>query len=279
MYDLSDTTGPIRENPGDVCYDRRSSEIFVVGFGVVRVFNRTGMETYSFRPDPALGSPMSAVPLDSGDLLILSRRSAATGLARCNFRGESCEDFPLHGVPDEWTDAFRPGALRKAGDRIYAVDMNGMRAVAMDALGSVHASYDLAREIDRERERADLGLSGFDVAADGTLLFTVAPLFKAYALSPGGTLRSWGTPGGAPGKFNIVKGVVADDRGRFYVLDALKSAVIAFDQDLRFVGEFGYRGNRPGNLTWPSSIAFGDERIFVAQNGGKGIAVFRIHED
>lgn len=279
LYDLSDTTGPIRESPGDVWYDREHNEIFVVGYGVVRVFNQTGMETYSFRLDPSLGQPMSVAQLDSGDLLVLSRRGSDSALSRCNFRGEACEVLALSGLPADWQDSFHPNELRRAAGRLYLADLNAMRVAVIDDRGAVVAHHDLAQALDFEDKRADLGLSGFDVARDGTLLFTIAPLFRAYAMSTDGTVRTWGTPGGAPGKFNVVKGVVADDRGHFFVLDALKSAVIAFDGDLRFVGEFGYRGNRPGNLASPSKIAFGEGRIFVAQNGGKGIAVFRIHDE
>lgn len=279
LYELSDTTGPIRESPGDLWYDREHGEIFVVGFGVVRVFNRTGMETFSFRVDPALGQPMSVAQLDSGDLLVLTRRAGGSTLSRCDFRGEACDVLVLSGLPAEWQGDFLPNELRRAGGRIYLADLNAMRVAAIDDRGVVVATHDLAQELELEDQRSSLGLSGFDVARNGTLLFTIAPLFRAYAMTADGAIRAWGTPGGAPGKFNVVKGVVADDRGRFYVLDALKSAIIAFDGDLRFVGEFGYRGDRPGNLAYPSKIAFGEGRIFVAQNGGKGIAVFRIHDD
>jgi DNA-binding beta-propeller fold protein YncE len=134
--------------------------------------------------------------------------------------------------------------------------------------------HDVGRILELEGEEG--GLTGFSVAPDGTLLFTVATLFQAYAVAPDGSVRVWGKPGGAPGKFNVAKGIAADDRGRYYVLDALKSAVIAFDGQLDFLGEFGYRGDRPGNLVFPTGIAFGGGRIYVAQNGDRGVAVYRV---
>jgi len=277
MYDLADTTGPLRESPGDVWYDAEAREIFVVGYGVVRIFTDTGMETYSFRLDPELGYPVSVAALESGDLLVLARRDDRTSVVRCNFRGEPQGELALTDAPPELAAGFHPSAIRRAGGRTYLADLVGMKVLVVDDAGATLAFHDVARMLELD-DQAD-GLTGFGVAPDGSLLFTVATLFQAYVVAPGGSVRAWGKPGGAPGKFNVVKGIAADDRGRFYVLDALKSAVIAFDGQLNFVGEFGYRGDRPGNLVYPTGIAFGGGRVYVAQNGDRGVAVYRILEE
>jgi hypothetical protein len=277
MYDLSDTTGPIRESPGDVWYDPEAREVFVVGYGVVRVFSETGMETFSFRVDPASGFPIGVAALESGDLLVLVRRDAGSRVLRCNFRGEPLGELTFSGVPSGFASGFTPSVIRRVRGKTYLADLNAMKVLVVGDAGEHVASHDLAKVLDLDPNRED-GLTGFNVARDGTLLFTIATLFQAYAVAPDGSTRSWGKPGGAPGKFNVVKGVVADDRGRFYVVDALKSAVIAFDAGLNFLGEFGYRGNAPGNLTLPTGIVFGDGRIYVAQSGDRGVAVFNVIE-
>lgn len=279
MYDLSDTTGPIRESPGDVWYDAEAREVYVVGYGVVRIFTETGMESYSFRLEPALGFPVGVAALESGDLLVLVRRDDRTKVLRCNFRGEPAGELALTGVPADFAAGFNPSAIRRAGGRTYLADFAGMKVLVVDDAGAYVASHDIAHLLQLDGgNRDDTGLTGFSVARDGTLLFTIATLFQAYTVAPDGSVRSWGKPGGAPGKFNVLKGIVADDRGRFYVLDGLKSAVIAFDAGLNFLGEFGYRGDRPGNLAYPTGIAFGDKRVYVAQNGNRGVAVFSIIE-
>ncbi len=277
MYDLSDTTGPIHESPGDVWYDREAREVFVVGYGVIRIFTDAGMESYSFRLDPASGFPIGVAALETGDLLVLVRRDGGSHVLRCNFRGEPLGELALTGVPSEFATGFIPHAIRRAGGKTYLADFGAMKVLVVGDAGEHLASHDLARILDLERSRED-SLTGFSVARDGTLLFTIATLFQAYAVAPDGSVRAWGKPGGAPGMFNVVKGVVADDRGRYYVLDGLKSAVIAFDAGLNFRGEFGYRGNAAGNLSFPTAIAFGDGRIYVAQSGNRGVAVFNIIE-
>ncbi len=277
MYDLSDTTGPIHESPGDVWYDPEAREVFVVGYGVVRIFTDTGMESYSFRLDPASGIPIGVAALEAGDLLVLAGRDGGTHVVRCNYRGEPLGELVLTGVPSEFAAGFTPNAIRRAGGKTYLADFGAMKVLVVGDAGEHLASHDLARILDLDRSRED-SLTGFSVARDGTLLFTIATLFHAYTVAPDGGVRYWGKSGGAPGKFNVVKGIVADDRGRYYVLDGLKSAVIAFDAGLNFLGEFGYRGNAPGNLSFPTGIAFGDGRIYVAQSGDRGVAVFNVIE-
>jgi hypothetical protein len=275
MYDLSDTTGSIHESPGDVWYDSEAKEVYVIGYGVVRIFTDTGMETFSFRLDPEMGFPIGVAAQESGDLLVLARRDGMTHVVRCNFRGELIGELPLTGVPSEFAASFVPNAIRRAGGKTYLADFYNMKVLVVGDAGEHLASHDLAQVLDIERSRED-GLTGFSVKRDGTMLFTIATLFHAYAIGPDGNVRSWGKSGGAPGRFNVVKGIVSDDRGRFYVLDGLKSAVIAFDSGLNFIGEFGYGGTAPGTLTFPTSIAFGDGRIYVAQGADRGVAVFHV---
>jgi hypothetical protein len=275
MYDLSDTTGPIHESPGDIWYDPGANEVLVVGYGVVRIFTASGMESYSFRLDPATGFPIGVAALEGGDLLVLVRRDGATRVLRCNFRGEPIGELTLTDVPTEFATGFTPNAIRRAAGKTYLADSDGLKVLVVGDAGEHLASYDLARILEIDPGRED-GLSGFSVAPGGTLLFTIPTLFQAYAVAPDGSVQSWGKPGGAPGRFNVVKGVVVDGSGRYYVLDALKGAVIAFDSQLNFLGEWGYRGNGPGNLSFPTRIAFGDGRIYVAQSGDRGVAVFNV---
>ena len=54
-------------------------------------------------------------------------------------------------------------------------------------------------------------------------------------------MHSFGTRGSGPGKFNIVAGIAADESGHLFVTDTLRAVVIAFDKELKFVGEFSRR--------------------------------------
>ena len=115
------------------------------------------------------------------------------------------------------------------------------------------------------------------VYVTGDIYFTVPVLFTAYKLSPDGNLAGFGKPGSAPGRFNNLGGIVADDEGNIYVADRLKSVVIIFDKDFNFINEFGYRGRRPYNLISPNYLGLDAEgRLYVSQLASLGVSVFKI---
>jgi DNA-binding beta-propeller fold protein YncE len=77
-----------------------------------------------------------------------------------------------------------------------------------------------------------------------------------------------------------VSGIAVDDDGNFLVVDRLRSAVMVFTPEHRFVEEFGYRGDRPENLIRPGEIAAGDDhRLYVTQMANRGISVFSVSLD
>ena len=120
-------------------------------------------------------------------------------------------------------------------------------------------------------------MSGFSVDREGNILFTIPPFFKAYILSHDRKLRVFGKPGGAPGKFNIVSGIISDSKGNIIVVDKLKCAIMVYDKNFSFISQFGFRGHRPGNLIAPDDIAVDEnDRIYVTQGARKGVSVFKL---
>jgi DNA-binding beta-propeller fold protein YncE len=277
-YNLATVAGDIHTSAATLNYDRQANELYVVGYGQVRVFNAAGMEVFRFGDDTALGIIYGVAALEDGDLLVVSYRDGKPGLLRCNFRGEILKAVELQGVPDAF-QGFGANRIAYQGGRVYLADEAGMRVLVVDPAGKYLASYDLAAIIDEAKRRQDYGLNGFAVDRDGNMLFTVAPLFKAFVVSLSGQVRSFGSPGSAPGKFGIVAGIGADARGRYYVADSLKCVVIVFDRDLNFVGQFGTRGARPGQLIGPTSLAVADSRVFVSQQGNRGVTVYQVREE
>jgi hypothetical protein len=275
-YNLSTPTGALKTSSVGLSFDRKTRETYVLGYGQVRIFNEAGMEIFSFGDDAALGAVHGLAALESGELVLLSYEGHSPSLLRTNFRGEPIGRIALTGVPEAFAAEFRPNRLAHHEGRIYLVDESSMKLLVTTDSGSHVASHDLAALLGMPEKRRDLGINGASVDKQGRFLFTVAPLFKVHVLSPDGTLQSFGQSGSAPGKFNIVAGVGADDEGRIYVVDSLKCAVLVFDQGFRFLGEYGYRGRRPGELIFPTSVAVGDGKVYVAQNGNRGISVYRI---
>jgi hypothetical protein len=153
-----------------------------------------------------------------------------------------------------------------------------MRIVVTDTNGVFRKGYDLGSLVGvEEKKRADTDIGGFSVDREGNMIFTIPVRFAAFALSPDGKIKGFGRPGSAPGRFNIVGGIVADDRGNYYVADKLKCAVLIFDKNFNFLKEFGYRGLRPGNLIGPKNLVLDTRgRLYVSQRRSRGISVFQI---
>lgn len=277
LHDLSTTTGVVRSSGVQVAFDEVHGEALTVGEGVVRVFNRSGMEVFRFTSEIEGSTAMGVAPLDDGDFLLLVHDGRAPALLRTNFRGEVKGRVELTGIPQDLPASFVLGAIGTARDRVYIANQGSMLIVATDQEGRFVRSYDLAAMLELKDKREDVGVRGFRVTPEGDLLFTVPTKFLACVIPAAtGELSCFGTKGSAPGKFNIVTGIARDRWGNYYVADILKSAVLVFDRNFRWLKEFGYRGRRAGNLNSPAEVVVGDDKLYVSQLGNKGVAVFQL---
>lgn len=278
LYALSDANGTIPASWVRLAHDARAHETFFLdpSEGVVRVFNRSGIETFSFGDDEALGALNDLAVLDDGQLVLLTYVRGKLNLLRCNFRGEPLGTLEIHGAPPS-AAGFVPDRIRAAGGLVYLANTLAMKVLAVTPDGTWVRSYDASGIVSHNsKKKGDAGFTGFGVDARGNVLFTIAPLFQAFVLSPEGVLRTFGTRGSSPGKFNVAGGIAADDDGNLYVTDVLRSVVMVFDPSFEFRGEFGYRGWGPSNLIAPRDLVVGDGHVFVTQSAARGVSVFRV---
>lgn len=277
LYSLSTLNGFVPFSGASLTYDDLSRELLVYSNGRVRIFNDSGMEIFSMGDTPEVGALVGVAGMENGDLLALSFAEGKPALLRCNFRGQLIKRFEPSGVPAEH-GGFVASVMRYRNGRVYLADLGGMRIMVTDADGRFEKLFDVAVMLEVAGKREHLGLKGFNVDPAGAMLFTVQPLFKAYVLTLDGKLTGFGQRGSSPGKFNVVAGIAADERSNYYVTDILKSVVIVFDRDFRFVKEFGYRGGGPSNLVAPVDVAAGGGKVFVSQHARRGVSVFKVED-
>jgi DNA-binding beta-propeller fold protein YncE len=280
LYRLSNFSGPVSSNWASISVDETRGEIYVTDgqSGIIRIYNDRGMEVYRFGDDWNSGSLLlAAAARNDGDILVLTRKFSASPILVCNFRGERVADLTLQGFPPDFAD-FSPTGMAYRSGRLYLLDNNLLKLAVTDSNGHFLTGYDLGAMLQIAADkRAATQVGGFSVDHAGNIYFTVPVLFTAYKLTPDGKLAGFGRPGSAPGRFNNVGGIVADDRGYIYVADRLKSAVLIFDKDFKFVNEFGYRGRRPDNLIGPNELDLDDAgRLYVSQLASLGVSVFKI---
>jgi DNA-binding beta-propeller fold protein YncE len=279
LYSLSNFSGTVPLNLARIHFDENRSEMYVTDTSNsgVRIFNAQGMEIYRFGDDWNLGSIIAAVVREDGNILVLSQTISKNALYMCNFRGEVVSELALKNLPSGF-EGFSPGSMFYQHQKLYLLESNAMRLLVTDANGVSLIGYDLAAltEIE-EKKRSSTAIGGFSVDRQGNILFTIPVLFSAFKLTPDGKLSGFGRPGSAPGRFNNTGGIVADDRGYYYVADRLKSAVLIFDKNFKFVKEFGYRGRKPDNLAGPWNLGLdADNRLYVSQLASRGVSVFKI---
>ena len=281
LYTLSNFTGPIPYDWSRVVADNERNEIYVLYQNTVRVFNESGMEIYRFGDDLDLGQIVDVAVDKNGDILLLTykqeKRQTVGQLIRCNYRGEPKSNIELKNLPSQFSE-FLPSRMACLKGDIYLISLMGLNVVITDHQGNFKKGYDLLPLLElQEKDRGNVEIIGFSLDREGNILFTVPALFRACILSPDGKLMSFGRPGSAPGRFNIVAGIVRDSKGNYLVVDKLKCAVMVFDQNFKFITQFSERGYKPGYLIVPEDIAIDNgDRIYVTQAARKGVSVFRL---
>jgi len=279
LYRLSNFSGPVPYNWANISVDQERNEIYVLDpkEGDITVFNDKGMEVYRFGEDGSLRAATDLALDKDGNILVLSSFRSNSVITKCNFRGETIGQLELKNFPPDFSD-FSPVRMIYRQELLYLLDPNRLKIAVTDANGVFQNGYDLFSLVEIEGFKRDLlDIDGFSVDAEGNMLFTIPVKFAAFVLSPDGEIIRFGRPGGSPGKFNNVGGIVADDRGYYYVADKLKSAILVFDKNFQFQLEFGYLGLKPNNLAAPKDLALDSQgRLYVSQFANKGISVFQI---
>lgn len=282
IYNLATFEGEVPYSGARLFVDNKQDEVYVCYGDGVSIFSPSGMEVYTFGDGGELGSVGGGAVDKDGNIFLLTLHYLGGGktkneLTLCNYRGEPITKVALKGIPPEFGD-FSPEKIVRNGDRLYLADLTSMKVVVADRTGKYLDSYDIASILGLSAKKvADSGMSGFNVDKDGNLFFTISVFFQAYKLTPDRKLSSWGAPGGAPGKFNVVTDIATDDKGNIYVVDTLKAAVQVFDKDFHFVTQFGGRGWDPGDLIAPQGIVIDSKGMaYVSQSANRGVNVYKI---
>lgn len=300
VYRLSDFSGPVPSLWARLTVDSQHGEVMTLNRrnSAIQIYNDVAMQIFSFGETLNLASANDIAADASGGLFILYRFPAGKVL-HLDYRGEPVNHFAIDATLTGYGN-FQPDLIDFRHDRLFLADSGGMKMVVVDLDGQVLDRFDfrdmITTQIRADQASAELrpsqqkkieedlhalqgaSLTGFSVGADDSVYFTVATIFSAYRLSVSGRLEGFGIPGGAPGKFGVVAGIVANRSGDIFVADRLRCVVLRFDRNFDFINEFGYRGDDPQNLIVPDDIALDERqgRVYVSQAANQGVSVFNV---
>ena len=107
---------------------------------------------------------------------------------------------------------------------------------------------------------------GIAVDSSGRIFVTDAGGYCIHILSSaGGTLKSFGKPGGFGEKLNFPQGIALDNQNRIYVVDSNNGRVAVFNDEGWLLNSFGDVGGTPGSFFSPRGISLlSDGTICVA---------------
>jgi hypothetical protein len=279
LHTLSNFAGRIPYDWARIYVDQERDETYVVYQNLVRVFNQSGMEIFSFGDDLDLGQILDVAVDLNGNIILLSYKDSRSRVTRCNYRGVLLGPLEITNLPAGLD--FGANRMMFRNGLFYFANLGAASVIITDATGAFRERIDLNSLLDKaDREKGQAEIIGFSVDKEGNIFFTIPVLFRAFKLSADRTLTSFGRPGSAPGRFGIVAGIVADGRGNVLVVDKLKRLVMAFDKDFRFLTEFGSFGPRQEGLIAPDDITIDKrERVYVTQGRKRGVAVFALTAD
>lgn len=284
LYNLSDFGGNIPYDWSRLAVDRERDEVYVLYKNYINVFNSSGMQVYTFGDDEYLGHIIDVAIDRKGDILLLVYENTKTPvLIHCNFRGVPASKKEISDLYPEFP-GFRPNRMIYRNGNLYLASTRQKKIVVTDPDGNFREGYDIEPMLELSEEEKkkviDIEMIGFSVDSDGNMLFTIPVLFKVFILSPDRKLAYFGKPGGAPGKFGILGGVIRDSQGNFIVTDKLKATVMVFDRDYNYITQFGFYGLRPENLVAPDDIVIDrDNRLYITQGRRRGVSVYKLTYD
>lgn len=287
LYNLSSFNGPVTSLWALLTVDAGTGEVFSLNrqVSLVQIYSKDAMLIHSYGEGYPIAGANDLAAAEEGGLYLLQNRRSGSHLLHFDYKGELLEEIELKNLPDAYRD-FDPARLEFHENRFYLLDVASLRLVITDQDGDFIRGYQI-RDILLETFKDDekyieqlkiLDFNGFCVDVSGNMYFTAPTSFSAYRMSPDGTIRGFGRSGSSPGRFGVVAGIDADSKGNIYISDKLRSVVMIFDKDFKFIREFGHRGANPENLIAPDDLVIDEQggKLYVAQAANRGVSVFRL---
>jgi sugar lactone lactonase YvrE len=151
-------------------------------------------------------------------------------------------------------DGMRPSDIAISGNRLYIADLKNSRVVVLDK-DTRRKLLTIPREGESSAHARLYSPVNLTVDRSGNLYVSDMGAFRVLEYDRDGRyLKSFGSPGDAPGQFARPKGIDVDDAGLLYAVDAAAQAVQIFDPEGRLLLYFGEPRENDMPLSLPATV-------------------------
>lgn len=257
--------------------DREFGEVLVAdtGHGRIVILDEVGTYKFEFSGNEHLASPSGLIVDSQGRIYVLGSTPSGRVVRVFDFDGVFLETLDT-STPDGPCQSVNSIALDEA-DNLYVLDERNLRVCTWDRDGRFRHSFDLIPEMDAD-ERQQQVLGSLEVISDRVYVALSSLGTVAVYDGSGNHVRHIGYRGNSAGELNFPVDVAVQD-DIVMVLDKHRFTVVCFDQEGRFLGEFGGKGRSPGWFYHPTMLeADGRGQVYVGQIFQNKIQVCRIPE-
>ncbi len=252
--------------PGRMFVDRQFGEIFVSDPGNNRVviFDQNGVFRFEFFGTDIYGSAYDMVVDSKGYIYVLGTTGAGHQLFKFDFDGTLMDTLDLSRVIS--TPRRQIGSIAIDNqDNLYLVLPNENQIISLTTDGRERYRFSVATGLDSDQLQETV--FGALTISGGRLYLPVSSngMVEVYDLT-GGHLRTFGIRGNLVGQFNFPVEVAVSKDGIIMVLDKHRFMVLCFDEQYRFLGEFGGKGINPGWFYHPDKLVVDTlNQVYIGQ--------------
>ena len=265
--------------PARIFTDHTFHEVYVCDPGNARIliFNEQGIFQFEFSVSEYMGAPLDVAVSSDGYVLVLGSTREGMRLFKFDFDGLYLGPF----ASDPSSAQAIAGASSLAideQDRVYTLIPSRGTIVRAGIDGTLQTEFPIDSELDREAK--DEVVYGSMHFADGYLYVPISSggTVKRFT-SDGKTVGEIGIPGTLVGQLNFPVSVSVSPDGIIMILDKHRFNVVCYDQQGRFLAEFGGKGINDGWFYHPSWLAIDSRnQVYVGQIFQNKIQVISIPE-
>ncbi len=234
-----------------------------VGNSRLLIFNKNNVFTHEINFNGVISSPLDVAADTNGYIYALGYLKGNIKIAKIDFDGKFVESFDLHKLLNLKRVSISSISMGN-NQLIYFVEETQNKIYALNTNGAIQNSFIVFHG--KKEIKENEFLYGSIYTKDSLLYLPISNIaaFHIYSLN-GAFQRSIGIKGNLAGQLNFPVSITVHDK-IIYVLDKNRFNVVCYNQEGKFLGEFGGKGYNLGWFYYPNSIATNSEGIiFIAQ--------------